>query len=73
MTKYFNYEPRFNDVFSRNNLSRIRDGAYVTNLDNKKSKRIHWASLFIDRNTTAYFILWFFLNWINTSRSIKQN
>ena len=41
MTKYFNYEPRFNDVFSRNNLSRIRDEAYVTNLDNKKSKGIH--------------------------------
>ena len=34
--KYFNYEPRFNGVFSRNNLSRIEDGAYVIDLDKKK-------------------------------------
>ena len=29
ITKYFNYEPRFNNVFSRNNLLRIKDRAYV--------------------------------------------
>ena len=35
---YFNYEPRFNGVFSRNNLPRIKDGAYATNLDDNNSK-----------------------------------
>ena len=25
ITKYFNYEPRFNGVFSRDNLRRIKD------------------------------------------------
>ena len=38
ITNYFNYEPRFNGEFSRNNLHRIKDGAYVVNLDDKNSK-----------------------------------
>ena len=51
ITFYFNYEPRFNGAFLRNNLSRIRDGVYVINLDDKKSKGKHWVSLFTDWNT----------------------
>ena len=32
--KYYQNEPRFNRVYSRNNLpKKIRDGAYVINLD----------------------------------------
>ena len=32
--KYYQIKPRFNGVFSRNNLSKkIKDGAYVINLD----------------------------------------
>ena len=32
--KYYENEPRFNGVFSRNNLlEKIKDGAYVINLD----------------------------------------
>ena len=52
---YFDYEPRFNGVFSRNYLSRIKDGAYIINLDDKKSKGTHWVLLFIERNTAVYF------------------
>ena len=37
---------------SRNNLPKIKDGAYVKNLNDKKSIGTHWASLFIDKNTT---------------------
>ena len=55
ITNYFNYEPRFSGVFSRNNLPTIKDGAYVINLDDKNSKGTHWGSLFIDRNATVYF------------------
>ena len=40
-TKYFNYEPRFNCVFSRNNLRRIKVGIYIINLDHKKNKGAH--------------------------------
>ena len=39
----------------KENLPRIKDRAYVINLDYQKSKGTHWVSLFIDRNTTAYF------------------
>ena len=45
---------RFNSIFLRNNLPRIKDGAYVINLDDKNSKRTHWVSLFIDRNIAVY-------------------
>ena len=54
IVNYFNYEPRFNGVSSRNNLPRIKDGAYIINLDNENSKGTHWVSSFIDRNTAVY-------------------
>ena len=53
--EYFNYEPRFNSVFSRNNLLRLKDRAYFINLDDKISEGTHWVSLFIDRNTVVDF------------------
>ena len=55
ITNFFNYEPIFNGVFARNNLPRIKDWAYLINLDDKKCKGTHWVSLFIDRNTVVYF------------------
>ena len=55
ITNYFKYEPRFNGVFSRKNLSRIKDGVYVINVDNKNSKGTHEVSLFIDKNIAIYF------------------
>ena len=55
ITNYFKYEPRFNSIFSRNNLPRIKDGAYVIHLDDKNSKGTYWVSVFIDRNKTVYF------------------
>ena len=39
--EYFNYKPRFNGVFSKNSLPRIKDGAYVINIDDKKGKGAH--------------------------------
>ena len=41
--------------FQENNLSRIKDGVYVINLDDKKIKGRHCVKLFIDRNTAVYF------------------
>ena len=41
ITNYFNNEPRFNGVLSRNNLLGIKDGAYTINLDDKNSKGTH--------------------------------
>ena len=31
--KYYQTPTRFNDVYSRDNLPKIKDGAYVINLD----------------------------------------
>ena len=55
ITNHFKYEVRINGVFSRNNLPRIKDGAYVINLDDRNSKGTHWVSLFIDKNIAIYF------------------
>ena len=33
MQNYFKTELKFNGVYSRNNLSKIRDGKYLTDLD----------------------------------------
>ena len=38
ITKNSNYEPRFNGVFSGNNLSTIKGGMYVRNVDDEKVK-----------------------------------
>ena len=55
ITNYFKYEPRFNGVFSRNNLPKLKDGGYVINLDDKNGKGTHWVSLFIQKYLTIYF------------------
>ena len=45
--KYYKNEPRFNGVFSRNNLpKKIKDGAYVINLDEYADTGTHWIALF---------------------------
>ena len=31
--KYYQNEPRFNSVYSRDNIPKIKDGVYVINLD----------------------------------------
>ena len=44
---YYENEPRFNGVFSRDNLlKKIKDGAYVINLDEHKDTGTHWFALF---------------------------
>ena len=55
ITKYFNNKPKFNGVFSRENLPKIKDGVYVINLEDTQSKETHWVSLFIDKSIAAYF------------------
>ena len=53
--KYKN-EPRFNGVFSRNNLpKKIKDGAYVTNLDEYADVGTNWIVLCVSNNEIIYF------------------
>ena len=54
--KYYQNDPRFNGVFSRNNLpKKIKDEAYVINLDEYPDVGIHWIALFCNRNEILYF------------------
>ena len=38
---FYQNEPRLNDVYSRNNLPKTKDGAYLINLDEYKSIGTH--------------------------------
>ena len=54
--KYYENEPRFNGVFSRDNLlKKIKDGAYVINLDEYEDIGTHWIALFCKKNEIVYF------------------
>ena len=54
--KYYKNKPRFNGVFSRNNLpKKIKDGAYVINLDEYADVGTHWIDLFCNRNEIVCF------------------
>ena len=43
--KYYQNEPKFNGVYSRNILPKIKDGTYVINPDEFKSIGTHWIAL----------------------------
>ena len=43
-------EPRFNGVFSRDNLPKIKDGTYVINLDKYSDIGTHWVALYVHNN-----------------------
>ena len=62
---YYQNEPRFNGVFSRDNLpnnsnnnninnNNIKNGAYVTNLDEYFDIGTHWVALYVNNKTTIY-------------------
>ena len=48
--KYYKNELRFNGVYSRGNLPKIRDGAYVINLDEYSDIGTHCAALYEQNN-----------------------
>ena len=54
--KYYENEPRFNGVFSRDDMpKKIKDGAYVINLDEYKDAGTHQIALFCKKNEIVYF------------------
>ena len=52
--KKYQNEPQFKSV-SRNNLSKIKDGAYLTNLEECKSIGTHCFAVFVKNHTATYF------------------
>ena len=55
MQKYDQNETKFDGVYSRNNLPKIKDSAYVINLNGYESKGTHWIDLSVNANNIAYF------------------
>ena len=56
ISEYYKNEPRFNGVYSRNNLpNKNKKGAYVINLDEYENTGTHWVSLFVKANEVIYF------------------
>ena len=56
ISEYYKNKPRFNGVYSRNNLpNKIKKGAYVINLDEYENTGTYWVSLFVKANEVIYF------------------
>ena len=54
--KHYENESRFNSVCSRDNLpNKIKDGAYVINLDAYYDIGTHWIALYVKNNVVTYF------------------
>ena len=55
--EYYQNEPRFNGVFSRDNLpnNNIKNGAYVINLDEYHDIGTHWVALYVNNKIVTCF------------------
>ena len=53
--KSYQNEPKFNSVYSRDNLSKIKCGAYVKNLDEYSDIGTHWIASYLLNNNITYF------------------
>ena len=53
--KYYQNEHRFNGVYSRDNLPKLKDGAYVISLDEYSDIGTHWVALYANNNSVTYF------------------
>ena len=56
LEKYYDNEPRFNGVYSRNNLpKKVKVEAYVINLNEYADVGTHWIALFCNKSEIIYF------------------
>ena len=53
--RYYQIESKFNLVYSKNNLPKINDEAYIINLDKYKSTGSHWIVLNMNGYNVTYF------------------
>ena len=56
MQKYYENEPKFNSAYSRINLFKINDGAYIVNLDECELIGIYWIVLYVNDNSVTHLI-----------------
>ena len=53
--KYYQNELRFNGVYSRDNLPKIKDGTYVINLGEYSDIGTHWVTSYVCNTDVTYF------------------
>ena len=53
--KYYHNQPRFNGVYLKDNLTKVKDGAYVVNFDGYSDTETHWIALYVQNNDITYF------------------
>ena len=54
--EYYQNETKFNGIYSRDNLSnKIKDGAFVINVDEYSDIGTHWIAWYIKNNDITYF------------------
>ena len=53
--KYDQNEPKFNGVYSRNNLCKIKRRVYIIHLDEYQSIGTHGITLYVSDNNIIYF------------------
>ena len=46
--KYYQTEPKLNGVYSRNNLFKVKDGAYISNFNEYELIETHCIALFVN-------------------------
>ena len=52
---YFKDVNEFNGIFSRNDLSNLKKGAYVINLNHSENTGKHWVIIFVKKGEVVYF------------------
>ena len=52
--KYYQNKPKFNGVYSRNSLSKVKDGTYITSLDEYKSVGTHRIASYVNVDNVTY-------------------
>ena len=53
---YYQNEPRFNGIYSRDNLpNKVKDEAYIIDLDEYSDIGTHWLALYALNNNVTYF------------------
>ena len=55
--KYYQNEPKFNVVYTRDNLTEIKDGAYVIHFDEYSVIGTRWGALYVNNNDVTYFVV----------------
>ena len=84
--KYYKNEPRFDGVYSRENLAKIKNGAQIINLDEYSDIGTHWVALYVQNNNNVIYFDYFgvehipkeiraFINYNNNdnNKNIKTN